>query len=80
MNPQFWQVEPVNAMWNTHLNLTIQEASQFFNGQYAASIATFDMIEDQGLMMADLFSNGIMDQFPQDFTARGCIVSSNMTG
>jgi hypothetical protein len=79
MNPQFWVFGPVNAMWDQHLNLTIQEATQFAKGQFAASIATFDQIENQGLMMADLFSNGIMNQFPQDFSNKACITSLNTT-
>lgn len=78
MSPQFWMVGPVNAMWDNHLNLTIQEATQYFKGQFAASIATFDLIENQGLMMADLFSNGIMNQFSNNFSERGCVPSTSM--
>jgi hypothetical protein len=79
MNPQFWAFGPVNAMWDQHLNLTIQEATQFAKGQFGASIATFDLIENQGLMMADLFSNGIMNQFPGQFSNQNCITSLNTT-
>ncbi len=73
MNPNFWGISEVNAMWNEHLNLTIQETLQYLMGQYAESIATFDLIEAQGLEMADMFSNGIMCQFPDRFTDLSCI-------
>jgi len=75
MNPQFWEADEVFAMWSEHLNLTVQEATQQFNGQYSESVATFDMIDDQGLEMADMFSNGIMNQFPERFSNRDCVPS-----
>jgi len=74
MNPQFWRLDEVNAMWDEHLDLTIQEAVQYFSGDFAGSAATFNMISDQGLEMADMFSNGIMDQFPDRFNNRACVL------
>ncbi len=76
MNPEFWGISEVNAMWNEHLNLTIQEALQYLMGQYAESIATFDLIEAQGVAMGDMFSNGIMNQFPDRFSNLSCVPMS----
>ncbi|KQM11701.1 hypothetical protein AOA80_06610 [Methanomassiliicoccales archaeon RumEn M1] len=74
MNPQFWKFDEVNAMWREHLDLTIQEAVQYFNGDFAGSAATFNMISDQGLEMADMFGDGIMNQFPDRFSDRACVL------
>ncbi|MBI0584697.1 MAG: hypothetical protein ISF22_10810 [Methanomassiliicoccus sp.] len=77
MNPQFWPAGEVNAMWNEHLNLTIQEATAQAQGDYALSVPTFDLIELQGRMMGDLFSNGIMMQFPDQFRGMSCVEALN---
>lgn len=62
INP-YWRVKPMRAMWYEHLALTKQEAVDVLNGKYKASIAVFDQIEKQALMMADEFSRGIVLQF-----------------
>ena len=79
MNPEFWKVNEVNAMWNEHLNLTLEETLQYSKGQYAESIATFDEIEDQGVSMGDMFSNGIMGQFPEKFSGICCVPMNEMS-
>ncbi len=79
MNPMHWRTGEVNAMWNDHLNLTIQEALQYNEGQFNESIATFDEIEDQGVMMGDMFSNGIMCQFPEQFCGMNCLPDNSST-
>jgi len=55
------------AMWREHLNLTKNETLQLANGDYNASIDTFDRIVEQGNMMADSLAQGIIIQFPERF-------------
>jgi hypothetical protein len=55
------------AMWREHLNLTKNETVQLANGDYNASIDTFDRIVEQGNMMADSLAQGIIIQFPERF-------------
>ena len=62
----------INPCWNqaewqgllfTHLSLTEQEATAYLNGQYEESIALYDRIEEEALMMADIMTQGIVCQF-----------------
>jgi len=62
INPN-WAVSDMKQMWFTHLALTKKEAVTMLNKDYAKSIAIFNRIEKEALMMADEFSNGIMCQF-----------------
>jgi hypothetical protein len=62
INP-YWSIKPMRAMWYEHLSLTKQEAVSLLAKDYTKSIDTFDKIEKEALMMADVFSNGIICQF-----------------
>lgn len=62
MNP-FWRPSELKPMWDRHLDLTINEATQILTGMYTESVATFDEIEKEALMMADIFWKGIIRQF-----------------
>ena len=50
-----------------HLALTSQEVNMRMASNYIADIATFDQVEQQALDMADTFTNGIIQQFPNRF-------------
>lgn len=67
MNPVFWPKNEMKAMWNRHLDLLKQEVTQLLNGDYAASVTTYNQIQEQALQMAEHFSNGIAKQFPARF-------------
>lgn len=54
-------------MWNGHLNLTITESVAILTNDYNKSISTYDMIEEQAMMMADSISSAIVQQFPDKF-------------
>ncbi len=62
INP-FWSKKEWLNMLNEHLRLTKAEAVDFITKQYANSIATYDEIEKQALMMADMMYEGIVRQF-----------------
>ena len=66
-NPENWPLEEMRAMMREHLDLTLQEAASYLNGDYAASIAFYDQVHIQALEMADMLSEGIIRQFPGKF-------------
>ncbi|MPM89568.1 hypothetical protein SDC9_136678 [bioreactor metagenome] len=50
-----------------HLAMTKNEAVDILTQKYENSINTFDYIEQQALIMADLMTQGLIKQFPQQF-------------
>ncbi|HJQ13854.1 MAG TPA: hypothetical protein VJ830_03820 [Anaerolineales bacterium] len=70
-NPKNWPHREMRAMMREHLDLTLEEAVAYLNGDYEASIAAYDMIHLQALEMADMLSEGIIKQFPNKFKGGG---------
>jgi hypothetical protein len=68
MNPQFWPLAETQQMWKDHLDATLEEATDHFSGNFAGEVAAYDKIHDLALEMADFMSNGVMQQFPSQFT------------
>jgi hypothetical protein len=66
-NPQHWPLPDLRTMMRRHLNLTLEEASDYLSGRYKASISDFDRVEAEILRMADMLSIGIIRQFPNRF-------------
>lgn len=66
INP-YWSEENWKAMLHEHLALTKTEAVDMLTGRYAESITVFDQIERQALGMADVMTNGVIRQFPNQF-------------
>ena len=54
-------------MMKDHLDLTLSEAVNRLQGNYADDIAAYDQIHVQILHMADMLSDGIIAQFPAKF-------------
>lgn len=54
-------------MMKDHLDLTLQEASDQLTGDFAASVADYDVVETEILQMADTLSSGLIEQFPNRF-------------
>jgi hypothetical protein len=67
-NPDHWPLEHMRAMMREHLDLTLEEASQRLQGNFAADIAAYDDVHVAILGMADMLSSGIVRQFPGGFT------------
>lgn len=63
INPN-WTIPEWREMLYRHLDMTKQEATDFINGNYAASVEVFDRIEQEALEMADRMTEGIVQQFP----------------
>jgi len=68
MNPQFWPLEETRNMWTEHLDATLDEAKANLSGDYAGEVAAYDKVHNLALDMADFFSEGVMQQFPEKFT------------
>lgn len=54
-------------MLYTHLELITQELNNRLAGKYADDIDSFNKVEQEALMMADYFVDGIVKQFPNKF-------------
>jgi len=63
-NPRSWELDEMKAMLHEHLRLTADEALARLHGDWAADVAAYDEIHRQALGMADMLSNGIIEQFP----------------
>ena len=66
LNP-YYDEQTLRNMLYTHLALTTQEVAARLAGNYPADIQAFNAVEREALAMADVFSMGIMEQFPQKF-------------
>ncbi|MFD1175905.1 hypothetical protein ACFQ3W_06240 [Paenibacillus puldeungensis] len=66
INP-YWSKEQWRSMLHEHLRLLTKEVSSRLAKNYAENIAINDQIEPQALMMADVMTNGIVQQFPSAF-------------
>ena len=66
-NPENWPLDDMKAMMREHLDLTLQEAVTYLNGDFAGSVAAYEQVHLEILDMADMLSDGIIRQFPQRF-------------
>ena len=66
-NPNAWKLGEMKAMLRTHLGLTTQEVVARLTGKWAADVRAYDAIHRQALGMADMLSDGIVEQFPARF-------------
>jgi hypothetical protein len=67
LNPLNWKQKTVQDAMNKHLQDTLLEATHRLNKEYEHDIKDYDNIHDHILIMADLFSSGIIKQFPEKF-------------
>lgn len=68
VNPPNWHEQSTKDMLHQYLALTKQDVVERLDGNWTGDIMTFDEIHNQTLEMADDLSNGIIAQFPQEFT------------
>jgi len=66
INP-FWPEKETQDMLYEHLRLSENEAEQRLSGDYAGDIEQFDEALLQVIELADLLSDGIVRQFPEQF-------------
>jgi hypothetical protein len=68
-NPQRWPLKATTSMMDGHLRLTTKEAVDELSGRWSASVADYDAVETEILMMSHTLSDGIIAQFPDRFAA-----------
>ena len=61
-------MDTLKAMMRGHLDQTLAEATAQLTGGYAASVAEYDHIVTHILEMADTLTEGIITQFPDQFS------------
>jgi hypothetical protein len=67
-NPKFWSLATMQSMMRVHLNQVIALAVDQIKGRYGAGIKLYDTYIQHILVgMADMLSNGIIQQFPSRF-------------
>jgi hypothetical protein len=65
-NPS-WKPAAMKAMMRSHLRLTTNEVVARLSKDWSADVRAYDRIHVQILHMADMLSEGIVDQFPGRF-------------
>lgn len=63
----YWSQEAWKTMLFDHLAMTKDEAVEMLTGKYEKSITTYDQIETQALEMADMMTDGIVNQFSGNY-------------
>lgn len=71
-----WPLQEMQAMMREHLDRTTAEAVARKDGNYAADVAAYDAVHLQILEMADMLTEGIIRQFPNQF--RSCAGGKNL--
>ena len=70
-NPEHWPLADMQTMMRAHLDLTLTEAVDQLQGRYAESVTDYGRAQEEILQMADMLSDGIIRQFPRQFTKKG---------
>ena len=60
--------QAMREMLYRHLDLTKQEVAMRLSRNYTADTKAFDAVEEEAMVMADMFTSGIIRQFPQMFS------------
>ena len=66
-NPVSWKLDAMKAMMQDHLRLTTNEVVARLQHRWAADVRAYDQIHLQILHMADMLSEGLIQQFPNRF-------------
>ena len=67
-NPDNWSLDDMQSMMKSHLDLTLEEATARLNGDWSGDVAAYDKVHDEILHMADMLTDGIIQQFPKNFS------------
>lgn len=67
-NPR-WNLEDMQMMMHEHLQLTTDEVTFRINRDYLGDVTAYDKVNAAILKMSDMFTIGIVRQFPEKFKA-----------
>ncbi len=67
-NPKSWKPAEMKAMMRGHLRLTTDEVVARLKQNWQADVRAYDRIHTQILHMADMLSDGLVEQFPARFS------------
>jgi hypothetical protein len=67
VNPEHWKLDAMKAELRMHLQLTTDEVVARLQGRWEDDVATYDRVHDHALHLADLLSEGLIEQFPKRF-------------
>ena len=70
LNPRYWPQNDTAMMWKDHLDATLAEAVAHLTNDCDGDVTAYDMVHDMALDMADFFSDGVIRQFPNQFSGR----------
>lgn len=62
-NQENWPLRKTKPMLRVYLDLTLEEALARWNGDFAASDAAHDKVQNQALEIADMLSEGLINKF-----------------
>lgn len=68
-NPDNWPQSATRPMMEMHIDTTVVYSVDLLTGDYAASIEHFDEANHHMMMLADTLANGLVAQFPENFSA-----------
>jgi hypothetical protein len=66
-NPDNWPLSDMKSVMNTHLELTLDEASARLKSDWPGDVAAYDKVHAEILDMSDMLASGIIKQFPDKF-------------
>jgi len=62
-NQENWPLRKTSPIMREYLDLTLEEALARWNGDFAASDAAHDKVQNQALKIADMLSEGLINRF-----------------
>jgi hypothetical protein len=68
-NPDNWPQEAMRAMMRQHLDLTTAEVLAHLQKDWTGDVAAYDKVHEHILMLSDGLTQGIVNQFPDQFSA-----------
>jgi hypothetical protein len=68
-NPDNWPQDEMRAMMRQHLDLTTQEVVAHLSKDWSGDVAAYDKVHEHILMLSDGLTQGIVNQFPDQFSA-----------
>ncbi|WIX76867.1 hypothetical protein QRX50_36390 [Amycolatopsis carbonis] len=69
LNPKSWPLADSETMWRQHIDQTAAYAVDLLKNDFTGAIRDYGKAEEHMASMADMYSKGIVTQFPNRFTS-----------